>query len=274
MENEKMYEENKSLTLGDLFFIFKRNILIIVITTILVTLIGAVYGYGFKDYTYSSSTTIMVKSDSQSTSASNYNDTLQSLRIVTTIKEFITDEFVLDATARELTHLSESDPKYENDVKRIKNVLKNGLELDNSEESLIISISMRSNIQYLENTEKIFVVEAINTLIEKAKELSNIYLVDENGNFILGEDGQKQYKYQFIANNIQDLAPAKDYSASRGATIVVIICFILGAIIGYLIALFKHLLDDTFKTKEDLEQATGLSVLAFITEAKSAGGAK
>lgn len=274
MENENLQvvEENNALTLKDLFFIFKRNILMIGLVTFVVTLIGAVYGFCFKDYTYSSKTTIMVKSDSQSTSASNYNDTLQSLRIVNTIKEFIMDDLVLEATAKELTPLSENDPKYENNVKQIKSILKSSVTLNNSEESLIITISMKSTILHLENSEEIFVVDAINTLIANAKELSNLPLTDNDGNLVLDEKGNVQYKYQFIANNIQDLLPAKDYSASRGASIVVIICFIVGLVVGYLIALFRYLLDDTFKTKEDLEKTTGISVLAFIEDAKNAGG--
>lgn len=271
MENENLQvvEESNSLTLKDLLFIFKRNILVIGLITLVVTLIGFVYGFYFKPYTYSTYATIMVKSDSQSTSASNYNDTLQSLRIVNTIKEFILDDLVLESTAEELTSLSENDPKYDENVKQIKAALKDGIKLSNSEESLIITVSMKSSVLKLEGSEEIFVVDAVNSLIESAQEISNILLVDENGELILDEKGKVQYKYQFIANNIQDLYPATDYSASRGAVLVVAICFIVGLVAGYLVALAKYLLDDTFKTKEDLEKATNISVLAFIEEVKS-----
>ena len=268
-ENLQVMEESNSLTLKDLLFIFKRNILIIGIITFVVTLIGFVYGFYFKAYTYSSYATIMVKADSQSTSANNYNDTLQSLRIVNTIKEFMLDDLVLESTAEDLTVLSKNDPKYEDSVKQIKAALKSGIRLSNSEESLIISVSMKSSVLKLEGSEEIFVVDAINTLIENAQDISNIILVNEDGEPILDEKGNEQYKYQFIANNIQDLFPASDYSASRGAVLVVAICFIIGLVAGYVVALTKYLLDDTFKTKEDLEKATNVSVLAFIEEVKS-----
>ena len=126
------------------------------------------------------------------------------------------------------------------------------------------------------STEDIFVVQALNTLIETAQEISNTPLLDVDGNIIFDEKGNVEYKYEFIAGNIQDLSlPDNErYTAKRGASIVVIICFIVGLVIGYLVALFKHMLDDTFRTKEDLENVTGYPILACIDDIPATGGNK
>lgn len=269
-QNVQVYEESQSLTLKDLFFILRRNIILIACVTIFITALGCVYGFFFKSYTYSTDATILVKADSQSASAEKYNDTTLALKMVETIKEFLVDDIVLTKTAEKLA-------KTENEVNAIKNMLKSGISIDSTEESLIVRIGMKSSVEKL-NSEKedIFVVQALNTLIETAQEISNTPLLDVDGNIIFDEKGNVEYKYEFIAGNIQDLSlPDNErYTAKRGASIVVIICFIVGLVIGYLVALFKHMLDDTFRTKEDLENVTGYPILACIDDIPATGGNK
>lgn len=271
MENEnlQMVEENNGITLKDLLFILKRNVILITIVTVVITIIGIIYGFGFKSYTYATNVTFMVRTNNQSTTSSIYSDTSQALRMVNTIKEFIMDDLVLEQTAKELTPFATSDEKYESSVKAIKSSLKNGISFSNSEDSLIVKVTMKSTIYQLENSDNVFVVDAANTLITEAQRISKLYATDENGNYETGNTGDKQYKYQYIANNIQELSWAKEYSASRGATLVVAICFIVGFVLGYLTALIRYLLDDTLKTKEELEQITGVPVLAKIEPIKS-----
>lgn len=269
-QNVQVYEESQSLTLKDLFFILRRNLILIACVTIFITALGCVYGFFFKSYTYSADATIMVKADSQSASAEKYNDTTLALKMVETIKEFLVDDIVITKTAEKLADS-------ENEVNAIKNMLKGGISIDSTEESLIVRINFKSSVKKLhENEEEIFVVKAINTLIETAQEVSNTPLFDADGNIKVDDKGNVEYKYEFVAGNIQDLSLPSNtqYDASRGAAIVVIICFIIGAVIGYLIALFRHMLDDTFKTKEDLENITGYPILACIDDIPTTGGSK
>lgn len=263
MENQNVQvQEEQALTLNDLFFILKRNLILILCVTLLITGIGAVYGFCFKSYTYQANATIMVKADSQSVSAAIYNDTTQALRMVVTITEFIENDLVLTKTAEKLAAT-------EQEVKSIKNMLKNGISIKNTEDSLIINMSMKSSVEKLyEAEEDIFVVEALNTLIETAQEVSKTPLLDSEGKPTVDDKGNPKYKYAFIADNIQDLSLPDNtqYTASRGASLVIIICFIAGLVIGYLIALLRHIFDDTFKTKDDLENMTGFPILACIED--------
>ena len=65
---------------------------------------------------------------------------------------------------------------------------------------------------------------------------------------------------------------AKTYSGTRGASKLIMMCGFIGVIVGYLFALMLYLLDDTYKTKEEVEEATGIPVLAFIEDIQYLGG--
>ncbi len=269
MENQNLQtnQEKNSISLVDLLFVLKRNLLLIIGITFIFTLAGAIYGLNYKSYTYSTNATVMVRADSQSTSAGNYNDTVQSLRIIATVKDFIVNDVVMEAVAEELVEKSGLDIN----VTYIKNVVKGGLSLSSEEDSLILTLSFRSTIYKLNSeTEDIFVIDALNTVITKAQEVSATIIETTNA---AGEI-KTEYKYPFVANNIQELSFAKNYSGTRGAAKVIMLCCVIGAVVGYLLALMLYLLDDTYKTKEEVEEATGIPVLAFIEDIQLTGGTK
>ena len=191
-----------------------------------------------KNY-YITSATVMVRADSQSTSAGNYNDTVQSLRIMATVKDFITNDLVMEAAATDLIERMNVE-KTERNINSLKGVIKGGLSLNSEEESLILTLYFSSNKKFLNETlldeksnividNNIFVIEVINTVIEKAKEVSatTIETTDATGNTKL------EYKYAFVANNIQELSWSKTYSGSRGAAKLIIICTIISFIYFY-----------------------------------------
>ena len=214
----------------------------------------------------------MVRGDSQSSTAGNYNDTIQSLRIISTVKDFIVNDVVMEAVAEELALNAGkdiNDPANKGYINYIKNVVRGGISLSSEENSLILTLNFSSTIYKLdEKSENAFVIDALNTVIKKAQEVSATTIETTNAN---GEV-RTEYKYPFVANNIQELSFSKTYSASRGASKLIMICGFIGVIVGYLFALMLYLLDDTYKTKEEVEEATGIPVLAFIEDIHFKGG--
>ncbi len=51
---------------------------------------------------------------------------------------------------------------------------------------------------------------------------------------------------------------------NSGSKMIVVLAVIIGIIVAVLVVLFRYLLDDTLKTKEELERATGTQVFAFL----------
>lgn len=51
---------------------------------------------------------------------------------------------------------------------------------------------------------------------------------------------------------------------NSGSKMIIVLAVIIGIIVAVLVVLFRYLLDDTLKTKEELERATGTQVFAFL----------
>ena len=50
---------------------------------------------------------------------------------------------------------------------------------------------------------------------------------------------------------------------------VIIICFLVGLVASYAFFLVKYLLDDTYKSKNEFEDVTGLKIIAVIPDTKN-----
>ena len=71
MVNEKNFEE-KGLSLNDLFFLAKKNWLLILIVIFVSILSGAIYGFGIRKTTYSADATAIVMAESSTATANGY----------------------------------------------------------------------------------------------------------------------------------------------------------------------------------------------------------
>ena len=63
-------------------------------------------------------------------------------------------------------------------------------------------------------------------------------MIEDNNTQTIIQNDSIQSSDDSYANNIQDLFPASDYSASRGAVLVVAICFIIGFVSCFLASAF------------------------------------
>ena len=102
MDTEK--REEQGLSLSDLLFLVKRNIIMVIIVTMVFIIVGAVYGFKIKKPTYTATTTAIVYVD---TSAGGNNPTMANnfsyaTYFTSTFSSFIKSNPVLSVTSETL----------------------------------------------------------------------------------------------------------------------------------------------------------------------------
>ena len=66
----------------------------------------------------------------------------------------------------------------------------------------------------------------------------------------------------------------QDVTYRRGALTTILISFLIGLVLSFIIIWIKYLTDDTFTSKESFEEVTGINVLSIIGEVTASGGNK
>lgn len=257
MDNEKLqtgtengsYEQESGMNIKELWLIAKNNGLWIAIVTLACTIIGAIYGLCFKATTYKATSSAIVQTtfkDDQSPSQ-GYQSYLFGVYLINTYADFIVNTKVLAAAC---DSLKEANPtKYANIT---PNQIKKLTTVKTTEDSLIITITVSSGDEQ-------FSIDVANALLDSTQIVAN----------------QKQqtnpddYVYEVLANKFVEMDRASLVSASRGAGTVIIICFLVGLVASYAFFLVKYLLDDTYKSKNEFEDVTGLKIIAVIPDTKN-----
>lgn len=91
-----MQEKEKSITLGDIFHVLWKNIILLAAITATVFIIGAIYTFAIAKPTYKSSAAITVAIDTQTSSAKETYDYTNSIRAVVTVADTIKNNSILD----------------------------------------------------------------------------------------------------------------------------------------------------------------------------------
>lgn len=239
-------EEEKGITLNDILFIIKKNILIIILITAILTVGGAVYGFFFKPYKVTATATavVMVDTSNGSTNQSDYQNLVQATYMINTYSEMIKSNMVA-----KMVQASETGQKYD---LTIKGIIENTT-VKSSTNSLIVTISYKCSAEKATEVDK--AIEICNAILDKTIELVN------------SKDGE-EYVYDKLANCLKkvDEASVDTAIASRGAAKVILICFAIGLVLSFGIAFIRHLLDDTYTSKEDFEKTFKINVLTLLPD--------
>lgn len=229
MEEKK--KDNDTLTVLDLLLVFKLNWLIILIITIACTLVGAIYGFALKKDTYSTSASVIVISkDIIDVDSKGVTSLSEDLLTTNTIKAFMINDVVISAVADELLGSKEwSDLNYQD----VKNIIKDGIDISNSNQSLIINVNFSMNSTKVQDKEK-FAIQVVNSVVKQSISLLN--------GTIENDSGEVTYKYgNQLANRLQEVSLASTCRITDSSITIVLIAFILGLVIGYLIGLIKYM---------------------------------
>ncbi len=234
MDNQNIYnqkqvdEEESGITLKDIFYIIKKNIIVILSIIVAVLIIGSVYTFKIQKPVYQSSAEVMVSASSSDIEGQNYS--LASY-LTNTFVAYFKSDLVLDEVVNKLN---------EQNITVSSSELKNNLDISIVNDSLILELDYTSPSI---NNSKII----LNTIIDTAIEITNKeniseLLKDKIMVFSYGKDGQR------VSKTMMNLA----------------LSLVIGVVIAFLYVLIKNAFDDTFKSKKDIEVVLNIPVIASI----------
>lgn len=234
MDNQNIYnqkqvdEEESGITLKDIFYIIKKNIIVILSIIVAVLIVGSVYTFKIQKPIYQSSAEVMVSASSSDIEGQNYS--LASY-LTNTFVAYFKSDLVLDEVVNKLN---------EQNISVTTSELKNNLDISIVNDSLILELDYTSPSV---NNSKII----LNTIIDTAIEITNKeniseLLKDKIMVFSYGKDGQR------VSKTMMNLA----------------LSLVIGVVIAFLYVLIKNAFDDTFKSKKDIEVVLNIPVIASI----------
>ena len=234
MDNQNIYnqkqvdEEESGITLKDIFYIIKKNSIVILSIIVAVLIVGSVYTFKIQKPVYQSSAEVMVSASSSDIEGQNYS--LASF-LTNTFVAYFKSDLVLDEVVNKLN---------EQNITVTTGELKNNLDISIVNDSLILELDYTSPSI---NNSKII----LNTIIDTAIEITNKeniseLLKDKIMVFSYGKDGQR------VSKTMMNLA----------------LSLVIGVVIAFLYVLIKNAFDDTFKSKKDIEVVLNIPVIASI----------
>ncbi len=181
---------NEGVSFVELFSVLKKNIVLILVITVVFTAIGAVYGKFVKKPVYSATATAIIQVDDSK--ITEYNAFVYAQYLVNSVSEFIVSDSVTKEVAKaliddqyQITHTEEdgvikhysdvekqeiSDVDYNKMVTSKSTSIKNGTSISSKEESLIIKITFKKE-EVDENTPD-EVVKTVQLLMDKTQEVA------------------------------------------------------------------------------------------------------
>lgn len=183
-ENEVVEEQN-GISFGEIFFALKRNIIKIIIVTLIFGIIGAVYGFGFKKTKFSATATTVIQVDSAG--LSEYNGLVYGVNLSNSMKDFIVSDAVVTKVAQEylvtkykytevldgddlkyhssIANETISKKEFETKIRALASDIQGNTSIKTSTQNLILKITYTS-------LEEQKTLDIINLLVSKTKEVA------------------------------------------------------------------------------------------------------
>lgn len=244
MEENNQYTGGGGITFRQLLLIIRANIFLIVAIIVIATIVGVVYSTTRKTtYTATRSMIVICKNVSDENDNNIYNDLTATSRMMPTIAEYCKQEVVL-SLAQEIYGKSNSGEIKKSGVK---------VSYDESGNNYFLYISYTDVEPDLARAKVMAVSEAEKEIVET---------VDAKGNPVY-------VRMMTTLTFVDTIDTAEDLQKipcvmNSGSKMIIVLAVIIGIIVAVLVVLFRYLLDDTLKTKEELERATGTQVFAFL----------
>ena len=229
--------EENTISLQEIAYALKKRWKLIALITIAATLVSAILSFFVIKPQYEATTKLFIgKQESQDNNAYNNNDVMMYQQLMKTYAELAkTSDLVTKA-------VKSADLDY--NQKDIKAILKN-LNATPSAETQILDLSFKGG----NPKEVLKLTEALtNEFISESKELI------PNGNVQVIQKPQ---------------LPEKPVSPNKKLNIL--IAFVLGLMVGVGVVLLMEYLDNTFKSREDIENTLDLPIIGTIPDYDNVG---
>jgi len=218
--------EEEEISLVELFDILKRNLRLIIVTTVLTTVIAAIYTFFMVTPTYQSTTDIIVTQTADAEENVSQQDINTSIQLINTYSDIIRNDVILDPVIEEL------------DLDMTTEQLRGNVAVQTGENSQVFSVQVTSENPY------------------DASEIANTtagIFQDEVGNMMNVDN----------VTIISEATPNPD-PASPNHLLNLVIGVLLGGMIGVGLVFIRELTDTTVKTEEYVEEATGWTSLGHV----------
>lgn len=253
-EEKQVVEEGRGLTFKDILFIIRKHWIAIIVFIFLGTAAGFTWTKVEQAVkpVYQSTGTMLVSYEGgkDTTITTEYNF---SSYITNTYVAFIREEAVLSKAAEKLN----TNTELKKPIEFTAGTLKNNLSV--SANSLILKVSYTAS-------DKDDAKTILQTIIDTASEVADSPKLDEAGNPILDSEGKPEPKYKFLNGNLTPVSEAKQGKQVSNTLRNTVIGFGVGVIAAFLYVVLRELLDNKFKSSEEVERMLGVPVLAGIPD--------
>lgn len=261
--------EEGSITLRSILDVLRRNIILLVSVIVIVTLIGVGYAKT-QEPDYTAKETVFFKAQD-----AKYDNTINNINImqafVETIMDFCDEGVVVDRAdcyyedyMKEFYKPANVDytvDKYiqEMDIEEAYSGASANLNHYDSSKISVVAASESSSgrkpfsftVTYTADNREL-AIDKVKLLVKALKD--ECVAVEENG----------QLKY-FNGVNVEIIDEGLESVTTNVSTVkTVLLFFALGIVASLIVVFAKHFLDNTIKTKEELERITGASVITVI----------
>ncbi|HAT4124683.1 TPA: capsular biosynthesis protein [Clostridium perfringens] len=230
--------EENTISLQEIAYALKKRWKLIALITIAATLVSAILSFFVIKPQYEAKTKLFIgKQETQENNAYNNSDVMMYQQLMKTYAELVkTSDLVTKA-------VKSSNLSYnQNEIKGILN----NLSVTPSADTQILDLSYRGG----NPSEVLKVTEAVtNEFISKSKELI------PNGNVQVIQKPQ-----------------LPEYPVSPNKKLNILIAFVLGLMVGVCVVLLLEYLDNTFKSREELEKTLELPIIGTIPDYDSVVG--
>ncbi len=240
MEERTNIEEG--LSLNQILFLIKKNLLMIILIVFCFGLAGGIYGFFIKDITYSAKATGLVEAEPVS-GGSESTAYAYSINLTNTFKEFVISDPVITIA---YNNLKATYPTI------TKGTIKNSIVFETKTSSMIVTLTAKSNDPNMSK-------DMANSVMKAAIECAN------------ATDDEGKPDFVILSNKLKLVQEASEVSSSRGTLKIVVIAILAGLVISFAIILIKYFVNDTYTSKTDFENIYNLEVLACIPERYGGG---
>ena len=232
MENN---EKSEGISLGDLFRILWKNIILLIIITMTIIALGTVYTYAAVKPKYKSTASVIVSIMQGSTI-----DYVNSLRVAGSVAQLVKEDIVLNEVADSLNVESEEKEDF---VRK----LKSNIDVTSSSSSYIVSISVTLTDK---DKTKVLTNEIAQSLIKVINDPNNDSLT-------------------FLRNSVSLTTPAKEGTyVSPNKILYIAISLFAGLIVSVSVIFVKELFSNKFKNKADVEAIYKENIIGIFYDNK------
>jgi len=236
MDLENKEQQEAGLSLVDILRIVRANWIMIAILTLLMGLLTYFYVSNFVEDRYKSTSEILVQVPVPSGQVDS-TSLLNSQRLLDTASEFVRSPYIVLQLRENEYYSLFTNPDHQALLDEMSNQsIVNSINVTSSNTSFIIRLSYGHNDPNFTQV----MLSVLTTIII--------------------ENDIDMFKDSFL-----ELSPASDpVDDSPNRALYIIVGLMGGAIIGVGLAFIAHLFNDSYMTKEQLEQGTGIQVIGVI----------